>query len=108
MTTPPTAKNGVKAASDVARLVRSATTPTKNGANADNARTIERMAAARPRSSPGTTSDVSASLGATGAVRQKLPKNINTAARPSECVSKPGSINAVAKIDVTAVTYTRA
>src|SRR6185436_16358401 len=99
---------GVKAASDVARLVRSATTPTKNGASADSARTMDRIAAARPRSSPGTTSDVSASLGATGAVKQKLPKNINTAARPSECVNSPGSMKTVARIDVAAVTYTRA
>ena len=66
---------GVMIARAVGRLVASDNTPTMNGASADNARTIDRIADARPRNSPGTTSDISASLGATGMVMQRLPRN---------------------------------
>ena len=95
-------------ASAVERSVAWESMPTIGGDSAASARTTDRTDDARPRSSPGTTSDTSASAGATGMVRKRLPKKRQTEATASELVRNAGRRNTLASTDAAAVTCTRA
>src|SRR5438552_18847610 len=82
--------------------------PTLAGPAVDAARTSDRTALARPRSWATTTSEVSASAGATGRVRKMPARKKNGMVTVSVVLTKAGTRTTVAAIELTATTYTRA
>src|SRR5438105_15531516 len=104
MITPPTAYSGMMAT--IARRKPSGPdrAPTTGGPELEMARTADLTALARPRSWATTTSDVSASAGATGRVRKTPPRKKRGMVTLNVVLTKAGMRTMVATIELAATT----